>query len=111
MERELAFSQAYLTWSAESQHLEERLRRLYRDRGSDVEQFGEALQKLQGEVDAAPLASDEWNLLYRLRLQLEREARTGDTAASNGDGKSATARHRRPAAGPRSDHEKTGVRG
>lgn len=111
VERELAFSQAYLTWSAESQHLEERLRRLYRDRGGDVEQFGEALQKLQGEVDAAPLASDEWNLLYRLRLQLEREARTGDTAASNGDGKSATARHRRPAASPRSDHEKTGVRG
>jgi len=111
VERELAFSHASLTWSAESQRLEEQLRRLYRDRDGDVGRFNEALQELQLEIDSAPLASDEWNLLYRLRLQLEREALTGDTAASNGDGQSATAIERPPTASRRSHNEPAGVRG
>lgn len=110
VERELAFSAAYLTWSADSQRLEERLRRLYRERDGDVKRFDAALQELQRDIDSAPLASDEWNLLYRLRLQLEREARTGDTAASNGDGRSATIPERRPTSSRRAEEQAAGVR-
>ena len=33
-----------------------------------------ALERLQEEIDAARLKSDEWDVLYRLRLQVERDA-------------------------------------
>ena len=32
------------------------------------------LDRIQHRIDAAPLAVDEWNLLYRLRLQVELRA-------------------------------------
>ena len=85
IERELAFSQAFLTWSTDSQKFEEQLRTLYREHRDDGGAFDGDLDRLQDTIDKAPLASDEWNLLYRLRLQLEREAQDGDTAASNGE--------------------------
>jgi hypothetical protein len=84
IERELAFSQAFLTWSTDSQKFEEQLRTLYREHRDDGGAFDGDLDRLQDTIDKAPLASDEWNLLYRLRLQLEREAQNGDTVASNG---------------------------
>jgi hypothetical protein len=84
IEKELAFTQAFLTWSADSQAFEEQLRRLYRAHREDGSGFGGELDTLQDRIDSAPLPSDEWNLLYRLRLQLEREAQHGDTVASNG---------------------------
>jgi hypothetical protein len=84
IERELAFSHAFLTWSADSQRFEEELRRLYRAHREDGGAFDGDLDRLQDRIDAAPLSTDEWNLLYRLRLQLEREAQDGDTVASNG---------------------------
>lgn len=96
IERELAFSQAFLTWSTTSQGFEERLRRLYRQH-RDGSLDGH-LDRLQQEIDAAPVPTDEWNLLYRLRLQLEREAREGDTVAANGSS-SANPRERRRTAG------------
>ena len=87
IEKELAFSRAFLTWSPTSQAFEEELRRLYRahrreDR--DNRDFTHELDELQDRMDAAPLQTDEWNLLYRLRLQLQREAQDGRTTASSG---------------------------
>jgi hypothetical protein len=87
IEKELAFSRAFLTWSSTSQAFEEELRRLYRahrreDR--DNRDFTHELDELQDRMDAAPLQTDEWNLLYRLRLQLQREAQDGRTTASSG---------------------------
>ncbi len=84
VERELAFGQAFLTWSPDSQALEEQLRRWYRAHRRDGAGRDGELDQLQGRIDAAPVASDEWNLLYRLRLQLEREAQDGNTVGPNG---------------------------
>ncbi len=77
VERELPFSNAFLTWSEDSQRYEAELKRLCRDRprDGDLDEFVAALEKLQEKVDSASLKSDEWNVLYRLRLQVERQAR------------------------------------
>jgi hypothetical protein len=72
IEKRLAFTHAFLTWSPDAQQFEERLRELYRSGGGNG--VRSRYEALQGEIDAASLTSDEWNLLYRLRLQLEREA-------------------------------------
>ncbi len=82
IEKRLAFTRAYLSWSPQSQSFEDELRQLYEQRdgrdghdGRDGrESLDRQLERLQARIDAAPLASDEWNLLYRLRLQVEREA-------------------------------------
>ncbi len=75
VERELAFSAAFLTWSEDSQRYEAELARLARARDGDLDQLVSDLDKLQERIDSASLKSDEWNVLYRLRLQVEREAR------------------------------------
>lgn len=75
IERELAFSKAFLTWSQDSQRYEKDLMRLCRDRDGDLDAFVEKLDRLQERIDGASLKSDEWNVLYRLRLQVERQAR------------------------------------
>ena len=84
IERELAFSRAFLTWSEDSQRLEEEVRRLHEERDGDPASLIEELDRFQERLDAAPLKSDEWNILYRLRLQVERQARLEAT-----DGRSA----------------------
>ncbi len=73
IERELAFSRAFLTWSAESQGFEDALRRLWEARDGDG-RLRRQLDDLQQRIDAASLTSDEWNILFRLRLQLESSA-------------------------------------
>lgn len=84
IEKELAFSRAFLTWSSTSQAFEEQLRRVYRAYRRDGGDFSHELDELQDQMDAAPLQTDEWNLLYRLRLQLQRAAQDGTTVSSNG---------------------------
>lgn len=93
IERELAFSRAFLTWSSTSQAFEEQLRRLYRAHCQGGGDLTHELDELQDRMDEAPLQTDEWNLLYRLRLQLQREAQDGrtltsplDSSAAEGDG-------------------------
>lgn len=70
IQKRLAFTRAYLTWSPDAQRFEEMLRGFYRS--SDRERLRRRLDRLQHQIDGATLTSDEWNLLYRLRLQLER---------------------------------------
>jgi hypothetical protein len=70
IQKRLAFTRAYLTWSPNAQRFEEMLRGFYRS--SQGELLRQRLDRLQHQIDGATLTSDEWNLLYRLRLQLER---------------------------------------
>ena len=81
IEREIAFANLYLTWSEDSQRLEDELSEVYSD-GRDAAQRRDRLAEVQGRIDAAELGSEEWNLLYRLRLQLEVAARDGRKAVS-----------------------------
>jgi hypothetical protein len=74
LERELALGVAYLTWSERSQAFEDELMRIQDDADADLETLLARLDRLQERIDSAPITSDEWNVLYRLRLQLEREA-------------------------------------
>lgn len=70
IEKRLAYTRAFLTWSPEAQRFEQMLRDFYRSSRGD--ELRHRLDRLQHQIDGAPLTSDEWNLLYRLRLQLER---------------------------------------
>ncbi|MDQ3880544.1 MAG: hypothetical protein M3295_05690 [Chloroflexota bacterium] len=99
IERELALSDtAYLTWSEDSQKLEAALLRAGRDHGDrsdrrSVAALVERLDEIQDRIDRASLKSDEWNLLYRVRLQLERQARVA--VMDSGDGREARRRVQR----------------
>jgi len=74
MERELAFSDAYLTWNEESQGFEDELRELHESANGDLPGLRRKLSAVQERIDVARLNSEEWNVLYRLRLQLEQAA-------------------------------------
>jgi hypothetical protein len=78
IERELAFGEVYLTWSEQSQALEDELKRICEAAGNDLRVLVDELDQLQERVDSAPITSDEWNVLYRLRLQMERRAWSSD---------------------------------
>jgi hypothetical protein len=89
IEKRLAYTRAFLTWSPEAQHFEQMLRDFYRSSRGDG--LRHRLDRLQHQIDGASLTSDEWNLLYRLRLQLERASALGDGPslrrhAGEGDG-------------------------
>ena len=73
MERELAFRNLYLTWNEEAQGFEDDLYRMYESEKDDVEQLRTELDEVQARIDVASLNLEEWNVLYRLRLQLEQE--------------------------------------
>lgn len=73
LEREVPFHGAHLTWQEESQRLEDELLEAGRG-GHGIAAVRRRLDRIQHRIDAAPLAVDEWNLLYRLRLQVELRA-------------------------------------
>jgi hypothetical protein len=76
LQRGLAFRGVYLTWGEDSQRLEERLMELHRRAGKlSWERLTAELDVLQRRIDETSLTSEEWNVLYRLRLQLEVHAR------------------------------------
>jgi hypothetical protein len=72
IERRLAFHDAYLTWSPESQELEDVLFEL---RASEFgsQRVTALLDRFRVRLDATALNADEWNVLERLRLQLAEE--------------------------------------
>jgi hypothetical protein len=74
VERELAFREAYLTWSDEAQRLEDELMAAHGSANGDPAALRERLDAIQSRMDVASLNSEEWNLLYRLRLQVEQAA-------------------------------------
>jgi hypothetical protein len=76
--RKLGFHDAYLTWNDDAQALEEELLRAHRDADGDLDALGRHLDEIQAKMDTASLNSEEWNVLYRRRLQVELSARTDD---------------------------------
>ncbi|HEX7172823.1 MAG TPA: hypothetical protein VF365_09480 [Candidatus Limnocylindria bacterium] len=73
--RKLGFHEAYLTWNDDAQKIEERLLTAHREADGDVEVLRQRLDEIQEEMDTASLNSEEWNVLYRRRLQVELAAR------------------------------------
>jgi hypothetical protein len=74
MERELAFSDAYLTWNEDAQSFEDELREIHDSANGDIPGLRRRLAVVQERIDVASLNSEEWNVLYRLRLQAEQSA-------------------------------------
>jgi hypothetical protein len=74
MERELAFSDAYLTWNEDAQAFEDELRAIHLSANGDMAGLRRRLSSVQERIDVASLNSEDWNVLYRLRLQLEQAA-------------------------------------
>lgn len=72
--RQLAFCGAYLTWSEDSQCFEDRLLEAREKANGDIRGLRRRLDEVQAQMDEASLNSEEWNVLYRLRLQIEHEA-------------------------------------
>ena len=66
----------YLTWSADTQALERRLWTIHLDGRSTKAELRKKLDRLEHDIDHAAIGSDEWNVLYRVVLQL-REATGG----------------------------------
>ena len=80
VEREVAFCEAYLTWNDDAQHFEDELMAAARD-SDDLPALRRRLEAIQDKIDAASLNSEEWNVLYRLRLQVEHRAEERRAAA------------------------------
>lgn len=60
----------HLTWSSTSQPLERRLWELREREGLTREEFDRRLARIERDIDRAAIGSDEWNVLYRVVLQL-----------------------------------------
>ncbi|MEP7040736.1 MAG: hypothetical protein ABI864_04085 [Chloroflexota bacterium] len=73
----LTTAQAWLTNTAEGQAIEDRLARLA-DRRPDAAERSEALAAIDQRLATNDLAYDEWEVLYRQRLQVERDLLVGN---------------------------------
>jgi hypothetical protein len=49
---------------------------VHRDADSDIDEIERRLDEIQERMDTASINSEEWNVLYRRRLQVELAART-----------------------------------
>jgi len=74
VERVLAFCEAYLTWNEEARDFEDELMTIHGSANGDLASLRRRLDDVQARMDAASLNSEEWNVLYRLRLQVEQAA-------------------------------------
>src|SRR3546814_17361921 len=93
MERELAFSDAYLTWNEEAQGFEDALREAHAAADGDVDGLRRRLDAVQDKMDVASLNGEEWNVLYRLRLpECEAVSTPGAQATNAPDGPGGTPR-------------------
>ena len=75
IQRKLGFHDAFLTWNEEAQNIEAELLSAHHAVDGDVEALRSRLDEVQAEMDTASLNSEEWNVLYRRRLQIELAAR------------------------------------
>lgn len=73
LEREVPFQGAHLTWSDDSQRLEDAILEAGEGGGGPAA-VRRRLDEVQTRVDTASLNIDEWNVLTRLRLQVELRA-------------------------------------
>jgi hypothetical protein len=73
----LTTAEAWLTMSAEAQKIEDRLGHLAKDRPYGAER-AEALASIDDQLATKELPYDEWEVLYRQRLQVERDLLLGN---------------------------------
>jgi hypothetical protein len=84
IQRRLGFGEAYLTWNDEAQDIEDALIAAHDDARGDVPRLRARLDEIQERMDTASLNSEEWNVLYRRRLQVELTARVRDDEKESG---------------------------
>jgi hypothetical protein len=96
IDRKLGFHDAYLTWNDDAQAIEDALLAAHREADGDVERLRARLDEIQERMDTESLNEEEWNVLYRRRLQIELSARA-ERDAANGAGRSRVRSTARPA--------------
>jgi hypothetical protein len=74
---QLSFSKAYLTWTKEANDLEDRLRSLWNDAkartaGQPQTDLIERLKAIDKDLRTAEIQHEEWDVLYREKLLVER---------------------------------------
>ena|SRR5438105_2658649 len=80
--KRFGLARMHLTWSADSQAFERRLWELHLDDGLTRAERLRRLDRLERDIDRAAIGSDEWNVLYRIVLQLrQQEQLTRDRSA------------------------------
>ena len=91
----LTFTAAYLTSTKESQEVEDRLEQIWRGvraiEGTDdvpgrLQELRTELEGVDAAVQTLSVPYDEWEVLYRQRLQVERDLLNADIAARDGAG-------------------------
>jgi hypothetical protein len=102
--RRLTFTEAYLTTAKESQQIEDRLTEISRRRRAHPAEFA----PLDEELGSLIVPYDEWETLYRLRLQVENEVRLPDASVPAGFSGSGTERPGAASRAPRSGERRTG---
>ena len=84
VERRLGFGEAYLTWNDEAQKIEAALLAAHEAADGDIDALRTRLDEIQEAMDTESLNGEEWNILYRRRLQIELAARTPDEEREEG---------------------------
>jgi hypothetical protein len=93
--RELAFSDAHLTWTKEANQLEDRLRAVWRelDRprpiGTWTARSAHRLREIEGDLDRLEVSYEEWEVLFRAKLLVHvamgcQTGLPGETTGRNG---------------------------
>jgi hypothetical protein len=78
----LAFSRLYMTWTGEAQQLEDRLRTLWLGSRGRATSSPQALRTIERDLRVAALPFEEWEVLFREALLLERHLRERGGIAS-----------------------------
>lgn len=91
IERGLVYADAYLTWDETTQAFEDELLEIRREADGDGTALRRRLDAVQQRIDRESLDTEQWNVLYRLRLQLEHDAheRPGGAKPRSGGAKRA----------------------
>jgi hypothetical protein len=78
----LAFSKLYMTWTADAQRLEDRLRKIWLGtEASNGHHQAKTLPAVDHDLKTAELPFDEWEVLFRKELLLERRRHGLDVGA------------------------------
>ena len=80
--KRFGLGRVHLTWSSDTQALERRLWKLHLEHGSTKNERRQRLDRLEHDIDRAAIGSDEWNVLYRMVLQVREELAAGRSERS-----------------------------
>ena len=97
----LTTSAAHLTTSAEAQKVEDLIAKVAASDGTLRARLSSTAQSHMDEIDeklvSAPIPTDEWDILYRIRLQVERDLLIGSKPGTEFPGREEPAMSRREA--------------